>query len=127
MSGPDETARRELKAAAVQEASEHLAVAGVRELSGMGRRTLARLYDLAFRHGQELAQTAAGKPLPPVRDYHITALPGSVHDRAGAALPDFGCGEVTPAEAYPLTALCHECHEPIRCEHDGPWEHADGG
>jgi hypothetical protein len=109
----------QLRDAAVREAVNHLRVAGLPSLTGMQVRTLERLYDRAVREMLEQ------QPTEPEPGHRIVSLPGSVHDFTGDPLPGYGGALITPAERYPLHALCSECHEPIRCETaESPWEHA---
>jgi hypothetical protein len=125
------TAPEDLLTAAVQEAVDRIQATG-HIPAPMEIRALERLYNRGFGEGRQSGITQAGtapgeslprKPEP--AEHWIRALPGSVFSTTQGALPDYGGGPITPAEWYPLTALCHECHKPVRCETaESPWEHA---
>ena len=124
-----DAATLEQKTATVQEAIARLRVAGLPSLTGMQVRTLERLYDRAREDGRQSGIAQAGMTLGKTlaaapAEHRIVSLPGSVHDFTGDPLPGYGQGPITPAESYPIRALCSECHQLVRCETaESPWEH----
>jgi hypothetical protein len=124
------SAPEDLLTAAVQETVDRIQAAG-HIPTPMEIRALERLYNRGFGEGRQSGVAQAGIMLgqslrePEPAEHQITALPGSVFSTTQGALPDYGGGPITPAEWYPLTALCSTCHEPVRCETaESPWEHA---
>jgi hypothetical protein len=67
----------------------------------------------------------AASALPPPEDYHIVPLPASVHDRHGHPIGEPVTSDAMRWDAaYPLTALCSTCQQPVRCETaESPWAH----
>lgn len=125
------SAPEDLLTAAVQETVDRIQATG-HIPTPMEIRALERLYNRGFGEGREsgIAQTgvALGESLrrkPEPAEHQIVALPGSVFSRTQGALQDYGGGPITPADWYPLTAMCSTCHKPVRCEtSESPWEHA---
>jgi hypothetical protein len=130
MSGENaRAARLERKAAAVEAAAEGILVTTGRLATGPVRRYLALLYDAAEADGFEHGCAQAVSGLPPPEDYHIVPLPASVHDRHGHPIGEPVTSDAMRWDAaYPLTALCSTCQQPVRCETaESPWTHSSDG